>query len=266
MDPDAPRHGLMRALAEEISLGGDVDQWAKSTMVCAVTVREWTERPEFRELVEACRVEHAERMVGKIARRVERAIERLVEISERSRNLSVSLAATKAIIENWVALTVHFVQERTYQSLCERPEGDSGGSSGGEAGLVWGRAVRCAAEAFARGVCGHAPPDPRSIRACYAAITPPDPPLQGGEGLAGSARGRRGDLHQRRYGERDGSHDFREEGLRGVLVVVGADLHQPEERPPLRGARSVVQPAMRPPPPPDPPFARGGRACGESSW
>jgi hypothetical protein len=120
MDADAPSHALMRALANEISLGGDVDQWAKSTMVCALSAREWTERPEFRELVEACRVEHAERMVGKIARCVERAIERLVALSENSRNLSVSLAATKAIIENWVALSVNFVQERTYQSLCER--------------------------------------------------------------------------------------------------------------------------------------------------
>jgi hypothetical protein len=119
MDPDAPSHGLMRALANEISLGGDIDQWAKSTMVCAKSARAWTEQPEFRELVEACRVEHAERMVGKIARRVERAIERLVALSENSRNLSVSLAATRAIIENWVALSVHFVQERTYQSLCE---------------------------------------------------------------------------------------------------------------------------------------------------
>ena len=120
MDVDAPNRVLMRVLANEISLGGDVDQWAKSTMVCALSAREWTERPEFRELVEACRVEHAERMVGKIARCVERAIARLVEISESSRKLSVSLAATKAIIANWVALTVHFVQERTYQSLCER--------------------------------------------------------------------------------------------------------------------------------------------------
>jgi hypothetical protein len=67
MDADAPSHVIMRALANEISLGGDVDQWAKSTMVCALSAREWTERPDFRELVEACRVEHAERMVGKIA-------------------------------------------------------------------------------------------------------------------------------------------------------------------------------------------------------
>jgi hypothetical protein len=120
MDVDAPSHVLMRALANEISLGGDVDQWAKSTMVCPVAAREWTERPEFRELVEACRVEHSERMVGKIARRVGRAIERLVERSEHSRNLSVSLAATKAIIENWIALSVNFMQELTYQDLYER--------------------------------------------------------------------------------------------------------------------------------------------------
>ena len=107
------------ALANDLPCWGTVvDQWAKQHRVGARAFsREWIERPEFRELVEACRVEHAERMVGKVARCVERAIERLVALSENSRNLSVSLAATKAIIENWIALSVHFVQERTYQSL-----------------------------------------------------------------------------------------------------------------------------------------------------
>jgi hypothetical protein len=120
MDADAPNHVLMRALASEISLGGDVDQWAESATICALSAREWTERPEFRELVAACRVEHAERMVGRIARCVERAIERLVELSENTLNLGISLAATKAVIEKWVALSVYFVQEQQYESLDAR--------------------------------------------------------------------------------------------------------------------------------------------------
>jgi len=56
-------------------------------------------------------------MVGKIANHVERAIERLVELSEDIRKPAISLSATKAIIDKWIALTVHFVQERKFQEL-----------------------------------------------------------------------------------------------------------------------------------------------------
>ena len=59
-------------------------------------------------------------MVGWVARCVERAIERLVELSENSRDLGISLAATKAVIEKWVALSVYFVQEQEYASLQAR--------------------------------------------------------------------------------------------------------------------------------------------------
>ena len=117
MQSDAPDHAMMRSLAQEIALGGDVVEWAGRTTVSALVAREWTELPEFREFVQNCRVTHAERMVGRIARCVERAIERLVELSENSRELGISLAATKAVIEKWVALSVHFVQEQQYQSL-----------------------------------------------------------------------------------------------------------------------------------------------------
>jgi hypothetical protein len=110
----------MRSLAQEIALGGDVALWAERTTVSGLVAREWTELPEFREVVQECRVRHAERMVGRIARCVERAIERLVELSENTRDLGVSLAATKAVIEKWVALSVYFVQEQEYQSLDAR--------------------------------------------------------------------------------------------------------------------------------------------------
>jgi hypothetical protein len=120
MHSDAPDHVMMRSLAQEISLGGDVVEWAESATVSALVAREWTELPEFREFVESCRVRHAERMVGRIARCVERAIERLVELSENTRDSGISLAATKAVIEKWVALSVHFVQEQEYQSLNAR--------------------------------------------------------------------------------------------------------------------------------------------------
>jgi hypothetical protein len=117
MDTCAPNDAFMRSLAEEIAFGRCASIWARSREVPAETALEWIELPQFREFVEKCRVNHAERMVGKIAGCVERAIDRLVELSEYALKPSIALAATKAIIENWLNLSIHFVQERTYQKL-----------------------------------------------------------------------------------------------------------------------------------------------------
>ena len=89
MHADAPDHVMMRSLAHEIAFGGDVERWAKLRAVSPEVAREWTELPEFREFVEKCRIEHCERLVGKIACCAERAIEPLVELSE-NRNVSVT--------------------------------------------------------------------------------------------------------------------------------------------------------------------------------
>jgi hypothetical protein len=83
-------------------------------------VRGWTETRDFRERVDNCRVEQAEQLVGKIATCVERAIDRLVELSENIDNPSVAVAASKAIIDRWISLTDHFVQERKFQDLTAR--------------------------------------------------------------------------------------------------------------------------------------------------
>ena len=94
--------------------------WARSNDVAAEVALAWAELPEFRELVEKCRLDHAERMVGKISSKVGRAIERLVELSENRENLSVSFAATKALIEEWINVTVHFVQAQEFKSINAR--------------------------------------------------------------------------------------------------------------------------------------------------
>jgi hypothetical protein len=107
----------MRSLAEALSVGETVAAWARSKDVYVDIAREWAERPAFLELVEKYRLAHAQSMVGKIANHVERAIERLVELSEDIRKPAISLSATKAIIDKWIALTVHFVQERKFQEL-----------------------------------------------------------------------------------------------------------------------------------------------------
>ena len=84
------------------------------------TAQAWVELPEVQTFVEKCRVGHAERMVGKAACLVERAMDRLVELSECVSNPRLALSACKVIIKNWIDLSVHFVQERQYQWLIKR--------------------------------------------------------------------------------------------------------------------------------------------------
>jgi uncharacterized protein (DUF885 family) len=111
---------FMRSLARAISDGQTVPGWARSKDVCSQDAQAWAELPEFRDLVEKYRIEHAEHMVGKIGSRVDRAIDRLVELSENIDKPSVGVVATKAVIEKWIALTEHFVQEQKYQELMAR--------------------------------------------------------------------------------------------------------------------------------------------------
>src|SRR5262245_28466806 len=120
MDIDQPNHVLLRSFAEALAFGQSISSWASSHDVADETAEGWVELPEVQKLVEKCRVGHAERMVGKISGCVERAIDRLVEFSEGARNPRIGLAATKLIIEKWIDLAVHFVQERTYQWLVSR--------------------------------------------------------------------------------------------------------------------------------------------------
>jgi hypothetical protein len=120
MHTDAPNHVFIRMLAQDIALGGSALAWAECNQVNAQVVVEWTELPEFREFLEKCRIEYCERLVGKIAKYAERAIDRIVELSEQAEKPNVGLAAAKAIIEKWIALSVYFVQEQTYQSLNAR--------------------------------------------------------------------------------------------------------------------------------------------------
>jgi hypothetical protein len=110
----------MSALAHDIALGGNARSWASTNGINAVVVTGRTEEPAFRELVEKCCLEHSERLVGKIARFADRAIDRLVEFSESSDQPGVGLSATRAIIQEWVALSNFFVQAQTLHSLTAR--------------------------------------------------------------------------------------------------------------------------------------------------
>jgi hypothetical protein len=117
MDTDAFTGEFMRSLGQAISAGQTVSAWARNNDVYPEIAREWAERPAFLELVEKYRLEQAQSMVGKISNHVERAIERLVEHSEDIGKPNISLPASKAIIDKWIALTVHFVQSRQFQEL-----------------------------------------------------------------------------------------------------------------------------------------------------
>ena len=137
---DAHQSAFMRSLALAVARGRSIAAWGRAKEVPVEKARGWSELPEFRLLVEKVRLEHSERMVGKLARCVGRAIERLVELSENTRHPGVSLGATKAIIEKWIHTSEHFIQAFQLKDLIAR-EGNPG-QTHGEAQLRVSRAVQ----------------------------------------------------------------------------------------------------------------------------
>lgn len=120
MDNDAHTGAFRRSLALAISRGQSIAAWARSKDVVVEKARGWAELPEFRKLVEKVRIEHAEQMVGKLARCAGGAIKQLVALSKNMKHPSVALAASKAIIDKWILTTQHFIQSFQYQDLLTR--------------------------------------------------------------------------------------------------------------------------------------------------
>jgi hypothetical protein len=117
-----PSAEMMRSLARAVSCGRPVSAWARNADISPEVARGWSELPEFKPVIEQCRVRHAERLVGRIGTRAERAIDRLAELSEHRDLTNVSLAATRSVLDQWVKLTEQFVQARQFQELTEQCE------------------------------------------------------------------------------------------------------------------------------------------------
>ena len=112
-----PTEILMRGLARAVARGRSVIAWARQNEVNIEVAREWSQLPDFRQNVEADRFDICDRMAGKLARISSRAIDRLVEISERSGLSSVSVSATNALLKNWIEVSKFFVMEKKMEVL-----------------------------------------------------------------------------------------------------------------------------------------------------
>ena len=114
---DPPNAELMLSLARAVSYGHTVSSWARNADVNPDVARGWSQLPEFGVVLEQCRIRHAERLVGRVATRAQRAIDRLAELSECEDLPNVSLAGTRAVLDQWVKLTEHFLQEKKFQKV-----------------------------------------------------------------------------------------------------------------------------------------------------
>ena len=120
MDSDPHTSAFQRSLALAISRGRSIAAWARSKDVVVEKARGWAELPEFKLLVEKVRIEHAEQMVGKLARAAGGAIKQLVAVSKNLKHPAAAVAAAKAIIDKWVLTSQHFIQSFQLQDLTAR--------------------------------------------------------------------------------------------------------------------------------------------------
>ena len=115
-----PIEALKRMLARAVARGHTVKAWAVHKDVHPDTAQGWAELPDFEDLVNKIRVDHADRAVGKLTRCASRAISRLVELSERGRTQAACVTATRLLLDKWVALSEYFDQGKKFLTFKPR--------------------------------------------------------------------------------------------------------------------------------------------------
>jgi hypothetical protein len=141
MSLDSTTEELMRNLARAVARGRTVAAWARKYNISVESAQRLSELPEFRDCVEKIRLEHAERLAGKLGRKADRAVERLGELVELTDQPSVSLRAAKAIIDEWIKVTLHFIQEWKFQDLNVRMKAIVNKRNGQSSGRGYGSVV-----------------------------------------------------------------------------------------------------------------------------
>ncbi len=98
---------LKYTLALTIAIGRSVRTWAKQRNVDVETARQWSLQNEFRKLVDVARMRFADRLVGRLLEGARLAITQLVMLCTKSTSDAIRLAASRALLANWVKFSDH---------------------------------------------------------------------------------------------------------------------------------------------------------------
>jgi hypothetical protein len=97
---------LFRNLALFVAAGGKVATWCDSN-VARGTAHHWYRSDEFQRLVADFRRRAVDRAIGKMAKNLGKAVEKIVKLVEEGESQAIQLSAAKSLIDKLVHVQNH---------------------------------------------------------------------------------------------------------------------------------------------------------------
>ncbi len=111
---------LFRDLALFIAAGGRVASWCESHEVARGTAYHWYRTDAFRQLVDEFRRRAVDRAIGKMAKNIGKAVEKIVKLVEDGESQAIQLSAAKSLIDKLVHVQNHAEMKDELRRLDDR--------------------------------------------------------------------------------------------------------------------------------------------------
>jgi hypothetical protein len=91
-------------LALAVASGQTIHAWAKANGVSSRTCYGWAKKPGFREQVESHRRQIIDRAIGRMVRRLTKAVDQVAKLAESATSEAVRLSASRSIVHDLLAV------------------------------------------------------------------------------------------------------------------------------------------------------------------
>jgi hypothetical protein len=120
--PGKKQKHLIHRFALWVAGGGKIAVWCKKHGVTTRTGNRWYKEEAVRRMVEEYRGRAVDRVIGKMARSLGKAVAKIVELIETGQTDAVKLAAAKALVEKLIDVQNHAELRAELKRLDERLE------------------------------------------------------------------------------------------------------------------------------------------------
>jgi hypothetical protein len=118
--PGDSAKSLKCQLALWVAGGGRVKHWYKKHGVSASTAYQWSKSAPFKRLVEEYRRRALDRAIGRMARGLGKAVEKITELIEAGQTDAVKLSAAKTLVDKLIDVQNHAELRADLRRLDER--------------------------------------------------------------------------------------------------------------------------------------------------
>ncbi len=117
---ESNRKLLIQELAQTVAIGENTSTWCETHGIEPATVHDWQRRDTFQQIVAEVRSRAVDHSIGKMAKNLGAAVERIVTLVEEAESQSLQLTAAKTLIDKLLLVQNHAELRNELRQLEER--------------------------------------------------------------------------------------------------------------------------------------------------